>query len=79
MAYRGKQSRLKRKAKRQGVSVYVAQALRSGINPNAQTTNGAVNLPYSGLWRDRLGVLHCTRRRQRTKESLRKQLYAIKS
>ena len=72
---RGKESRSKRRAKRQGVSVYAAKALRSGINPCAHVINGAVNIAMSGLRKDKEGWLHCTRRRQRTIRSISKQLY----
>lgn len=71
---RGNGSRLRRNAERQGVSVYVAKALRTGINPNAHNVNGAVNIALAGLWRDREGFLHCTRRRQYTRIPLKKQL-----
>ena len=74
---RGNGARLRRKAKRQGVSLYVARALRSGVNPQAQVVNGAVNLPYAGLWKDQEGNMHCTRKRQRTRVSLRKQLHSL--
>lgn len=74
---RGNGSRLRRNAERQGVSVYVVKALRTGVNPRARSVNGAVNIAFAGLWRDKEGYLHCTRRRQYTRIPLQKQLYKI--